>query len=115
MSASKRFWLPYASYDMKNIKIWLEEKAEDGYILKKMKRNFPIFEEVERGTSVKYHLEPTTTNMRKPPEEIMETRKQRGWHYAGTIHDFFMYIMPKEIRRIFIISQRILNIRFKRS
>lgn len=32
MSSTKRFWLPYASYDMENIKNWLEEKAEDGYI-----------------------------------------------------------------------------------
>lgn len=108
MSASKRFWLPYASYDMKNIKIWLEEKAEDGYILKKMKRNFPIFEEVERGTSVKYHLEPTTTNMRKPPEEIMETRKQRGWRYAGTIHDFFhVYYAEKDTKDFYYQSEDI--------
>lgn len=89
MSSTKRFWLPYASYDMENIKNWLEEKAEDGYILKKMKSNFPVFLEAERGSSIKYHLEPTVKDRSKPPEEIIETRKQRGWQYAGTLPDFF--------------------------
>ena len=89
MSITKRFWLPYASYDMVNIKNWLEEKAEDGYILKKMKSNFPVFLEVERGSSIKYHLEPTVKDRSKPLEEIIETRKQRGWQYAGTLPDFF--------------------------
>lgn len=89
MSSTKRFWLPYASYDMENIKNWLEEKAEDGYILKKMKSNFPVFLEAERGSAIKYHLEPTVKDRSKPPEEIIETRKQRGWQYAGTLPDFF--------------------------
>lgn len=89
MSITKRFWLPYASYDMVNIKNWLEEKAEDGYILKKMKSNFPVFLEAERGSAIKYHLEPTVKDRSKPPEEIIETRKQRGWQYAGTLPDFF--------------------------
>lgn len=89
MSTSKRFWLPYASYDMVNIKRWLEEKAEEGYILKKMKPNFPVFLEVDRGASIKYHLEPTVKDRHKPLEEIVETRKDRGWQYAGTIPDSF--------------------------
>lgn len=85
---TKRFWVPYAPYDVESIRIWLEEKAEDGYRLKNMKPYFAVFEETDR-TSLKFHLEPTVKDANKPDDEIIETRAERGWTYAGTLQDQF--------------------------
>jgi len=68
--------------------MWLEEKAEEGYRLKKMKPYFAVFEETDR-VSLKFHLEPTVKDANKPDDEIIETRTERGWSYAGTLPDHF--------------------------
>jgi len=85
---AKRFWVPYAPYDVESIRMWLGEKAEEGYRLKKMKPYFAVFEETDR-VSLKFHLEPTVKDANKPDDEIIETRAERGWSYAGTLPDHF--------------------------
>lgn len=89
MSNTKRFWLPFASYDIRNIEHWLQEKAEQGFVLKKMKPYFPVFLDLEGTASVKYHLEPTVKDRSEPTQEVIETRAQRGWTYAGTMDNMF--------------------------
>lgn len=88
MRDKKRFFVPYEPYDIKGMKMWLEEKAEEGYRLKKMKPYFAVFEEVER-QNLKYHLEPTLTDSHEPLEEVKATRQERGWTYAGTYPEHF--------------------------
>lgn len=84
----KRFWVPYEPFDVESIRIWLEEKAEEGYRLKKMKPYFAVFEETDR-LSLKFHLEPTIKDVRKPESGIVESRSEKGWTYAGTIAGHF--------------------------
>lgn len=88
MGNTKRFFVPYEPYDVKGMKMWLEEKAEEGYRLKKMKPYFAVFEEVDR-QHLKYHLEPTLTDSHKPLDETKTTRQDRGWTYAGTYPEHF--------------------------
>ena len=85
---AKRFWVPYAPYDVESIRMWLNEKAEEGYRLKVMKPYFAVFEETDRA-SLKFHLEPTVKDANKPDDGIIETRAERGWTYAGTLQDQF--------------------------
>jgi hypothetical protein len=86
---AKRFWVPYAPYDVESIRMWLGEKAEEGYRLKKMKPYFAVFEETDRA-SLKFHLEPTVyKDVNKPDAGVVETRAERGWSYAGTVTDHF--------------------------
>lgn len=89
MAQTKRFWLPYASYDLKNIQEFLMDKAQEGYRLKKIGAYFPVFEEIDRDQPVVYHFEPTVKDAQKPTEELKKSREDRGWVYAGTLSDFF--------------------------
>ena len=84
----KRFWVPYEAFDTENIRVWLEEKAFDGFRLKKIKPYFAVFEETDR-LSLKFHLEPTVKDVNKPESGIIESRQDRGWTYAGTIPGHF--------------------------
>lgn len=88
MGKSKRLWVPIEPYDIEAMKEWLEEKAREGYELKKMKPYFAVFNETER-QELKYHLEPTLKDSLKPMDDILESRKERGWSYAGTVADHF--------------------------
>lgn len=88
MGKSKRLWVPIEPYDIEAIKEWLEEKAREGYELKNMKPYFAVFEETER-QELKYHLEPTLKDTLRPMDDILESRKERGWSYAGTVTDHF--------------------------
>lgn len=95
---TKRFWVPYAPYDVESMRMWLEEKAEEGYRLKKMKPYFAVFEETDR-KKMKFHLEPTLSkDASKPDAEIIETRAERGWNYAGTLTDHFHVFYADEQR-----------------
>ena len=93
---AKRFWVPYAPYDVESIRMWLNEKAEEGYRLKVMKPYFAVFEETDRA-SLKFHLEPTVKDANKPDDGIIETRAERGWTYAGTLQDQFHVFYADEI------------------
>ncbi|NLB20525.1 MAG: DUF2812 domain-containing protein [Clostridium sp.] len=84
----KRFWVPYEAFDVESIRVWLEEKAEEGFRLKKMKPYFAVFEETDR-LSLKFHIEPTIKDIKKPESGIIESRLERGWTYAGTISGHF--------------------------
>ncbi len=84
----KRLWVPYEAFDTENIRVWLEEKAYDGFRLKRMKPYFAVFEETDR-LSLKFHLEPTIKDVNKPESGIIESRQDRGWTYAGTIPGHF--------------------------
>ncbi len=88
MGKRKRLWVPYEPYDFGAIQEWLEDKAREGYELYRMKPYFAVFEETEN-KNLKYHLEPTGKDSAKPEDEILESRKERGWTYAGTITDHF--------------------------
>src|SRR5690554_4368787 len=93
---AKRFWVPYAPYDMESIRMWLEEKAEEGYRLKKMKPYFAVFEERDR-EHLKFHLEPTLKDHSEPDSEVVEAHAERGWTYAGTLADHFhVYYAEKD-------------------
>lgn len=88
MGKRKRLWVPIEPYDIEAMKEWLEEKAREGYELKNMKPYFAVFKETER-QDLKYHLEPTLKDSLRPMDDILESRKERGWSYAGTVADHF--------------------------
>jgi len=93
---AKRFWVPYAAYDVESIRMWLEEKADEGYRLKMMKPYFAVFEETDR-EHLKFHLEPTLKDAREPESEVVEAHADRGWTYAGTLADHFhVYYAEKD-------------------
>ena len=88
MVSTKRFWVPYDPYEMDDLKLWFEEKARQGYKLKKMKPFFAVFEEADREELI-YHIEPVLKDWNKPADEILESREISGWTYAGTLKNHF--------------------------
>lgn len=88
MGKTKRIWVPYEPYEFEAIKEWLEDKARDGYQLRNMKPYFAVFEESER-QDLEYHLEPTVKDSLRPKGDLLESRRERGWIYAGTLTDHF--------------------------
>ena len=79
---------PANIYDVAANETWLEDMARSGYRLIRMTNWSGVFVKDEPKPS-RYRMQPLTRKESRPEEAQVETYRELGWEYAGTIAGCF--------------------------